>query len=444
MLLSFRFANHRSFRDEQQLNLTPIYGSEESTAVDARLEAVPVVGIFGANASGKSNVISALEYAVAMIGRSDRESEPGLPPRRQPFRLRPNFKTSPSSYAVDLTVGGIRHTYGFILNDQQILEEWLYSYPLQRKRIVFERSGQDFNWGEESGRSSAKRISEIVSRTSLFLSTTARFNLAEANADDSTAESLHGTYTTLRQKTSVPQTTIETFLGYEQHYYGLLEDPLKRKRIVNLLRAADVGLSDVRVRPDGYWVGGSFIPGDDPNIEELVYQSERSALVTRSEVSFLHNGEHGTAALGIGEESSGTLRLVEVAASAISVLDDGGLMLIDEIDASLHPLLTAALIRLFQSPETNRNNAQIIFTTHDAALLGSIDGDDVLRRDQVWFTDKGDDGASELFPLSEFKPRRQGENRQKRYLNGSYGAIPELSMRLFERAVSTRADADGE
>jgi uncharacterized protein len=77
-------------------------------------------------------------------------------------------------------------------------------------------------------------------------------------------------------------------------------------------------------------------------------------------------------------------------------------------------------------------------------LLGSIDGEDVLRRDQVWFTSKQADGSSELFPLSEFKPRRQGENRQKRYLNGSYGAIPELSMRLFEQAITARADSDAQ
>jgi len=122
----------------------------------------------------------------------------------------------------------------------------------------------------------------------------------------------------------------------------------------------------------------------------------------------------------------------------------GGLFLVDEIDASLHPLLTAALIRLFQSPAVNKNGGQLLFTSHDATLLGSIDGEDVLQRDQVWFTSKGDDGASELFPLAEFKPRRQGENRQKRYLNGSYGAIPELSMRLFEHAVTSRVDGNAE
>ena len=163
-----------------------------------------------------------------------------------------------------------------------------------------------------------------------------------------------------------------------------------------------------------------------------------------NEVHFIHRGADKDVRFSPSDESTGTLRLLELTARAIPVLDGGGLFLVDEIDASLHPLLTAALIRLFQSPEVNKNGGQLLFTSHDATLLGSIDGEDVLQRDQVWFTSKGDDGASELFPLAEFKPRRQGENRQKRYLNGSYGAIPELSMRLFEHAVTSRTDGNAE
>ena len=161
----------------------------------------------------------------------------------------------------------------------------------------------------------------------------------------------------------------------------------------------------------------------------------------RPEIMFRHRGSVGSVALEARDESSGTLRLLDLAGRILPILGTGGLILVDEIDASLHPLLTATLVHLFQSPTANTNHAQLVFTTHDATLLGSIDGEDVLRRDEVWFTGKGNDGASELFPLAEFKPRRQGENRQKRYLNGSYGAIPELSMELFERAVTSRADA---
>ena len=127
---------------------------------------------------------------------------------------------------------------------------------------------------------------------------------------------------------------------------------------------------------------------------------------------------------------------------AVPVLERGGLILVDEIDASLHPLLTAKLIALFQSKAVNRSGAQLIFTSHDATLLGLLDGEEVLHRDQVWFTQKRANGSSELFSLSDFRPRREGENRMRRYLNGSYGAIPNLSMHLFEEALNSRSDRD--
>src|SRR5271165_3741604 len=224
MLLSFRFANHRSFRDEQQLNLLPVY---ESGAPDSKgsLEAVPVVGIFGANASGKSNVISAFEYLSNMVGLSDRQSEPGLGPHRQAFRLDPEIAAQPSSYAVDLALGGVRHTYGFTLDDHQILEEWLYSYPRRRKRIVFERTGQKFNWGEESGRSTIRRVGDIVAPTALFLSTSARFSTAEpAEARDEASESLHTVFSCLWQTMYHTRTIQDQDPRLASYYSMLLTD----------------------------------------------------------------------------------------------------------------------------------------------------------------------------------------------------------------------------
>jgi hypothetical protein len=415
VLLSFRFANHRSFRDEQQLNLSPVYDGDGESPLDA----VQVVGIFGANASGKSNVISAFNYLSNMVGTSDRESEPGVGPRRRPFRLDPVMAALPSHYAVDLMINGVRYTYGFSVDDDQILEEWLYTYPFRKKRVVYERAGQDFHWGDESGRSNVRRLADIVAPTALFISVAARFDpqrTTEGDRDETTA-ALHDTFTWLWQRVS-RDSHITSARTRTMRYSFWLSDPAIRKAVVDLLRAADIGLKDVYAEP----------PED----------------LSRGQVRFLHQGATDDVSFGIGDESSGTLRLLELAAGAVPILENGGLFLVDEIDASLHPLLTASLVQLFQSPAVNKRRAQLVFTTHDATLLGSIDGDDVLERDQVWFTTKGADGASELFPLAEFKPRRQGENRQKRYLNGSYGAIPEISMRVFEKAMTSRTDTDAE
>jgi uncharacterized protein len=424
MLLSFRFANHRSFRDEQQLNLTPVYDAD-SGADEMALEAVPVAGIFGANASGKSNVIRAFNYLRTMAQSSDRDSEPGIGPRRRPFRLEPEFAKEPSSYAIDLLLDGVRYTYGFTADDERITEEWLYSYPHRRKRVIFERSGQSFYWGEESGKSPIRRLEEIVAPAALFLSVAARFEGHDAatGRSDETSSMMRALYFWLQRRVRRVGSNSRDPLLLSPDSSHLLDSGESRSAIMGLLRVADVGLEDIFVSD----------PHDD---------SSKNA--DRREVMFRHRGAIGSVTLSLRDESSGTIRLLELAGRAIPVLDTGGLLLVDEIDSSLHPLLSAALVRLFQSPAANPKKAQLVFTTHDATLLGSIDGEDVLRRDEVWFTSKGDDGASELFPLAEFKPRRQGENRQKRYLNGSYGAIPDLSMDLFEQAVASRAGTRGE
>lgn len=435
MLLSFRFANHRSFRDEQQLNLTPVYDGPADT--EQPPQAVPVVGIFGANASGKSNVISAFRYLSDMVGRSDREVEPGIGPERKPFLLDPVAEEAPSSYAADLMIDGVRHTYGFTLDDTQVTEEWLYSYPLRRKRIIFERSGENFFWGEESAKSSIRKLPEITSPSALFLSVAARFQVRQPSEDerDSTSASLQRTYSWLWLlfRFNSPQ------IPFTPSGYSPSSAQFRRlSAIEEILKAADVGLEGIRVQTPEDDELGFNIPQDySIKDRERVLRHLRER---RTTLRFLHRGSVGGVTLAAGDESSGTLRLLDLASAALTVLESGGVLLIDEIDASLHPLLTATLVKLFQSSAAQSRSAQLIFTSHDATLLGSIDGEDVLDRDQVWFTSKGRDGASELFPLSDFKPRRKGENRQKRYLTGSYGAIPELSMRLFEQALTSRTD----
>jgi uncharacterized protein len=442
MLLSFRFANHRSFRDAQHLNLLRVY---EEGAADTKpdFDAVSVVGVFGANASGKSNVVSAFDYFNRMVGLSDRESEPGVGVQRQPFRLDPDVAVEPSSYAADLMIDGVRHTYGFTLDDQQIREEWLYSYPFRKKRVVYERTDQQFHWGEESRRSNLVRLADITAPTALFLSVSARFNSrgsSEGERDD-TSTSLHGTFSWLWQRMYRIRTPgAGSYLAF--NYSRLLANPGRRAIIVDLLRAADVGLQDIFVRTrevDGF-SEVSDLAEEDPKSESDRF---RRAGVRESQVQFLHYGAIGNVTLNVAEESSGTLRLLELATRAISVLERGGLFLIDEIDSSLHPLLTASLVRLFRFAPVDGPRAQLIFTTHDSTLLGSLDGEDILHRDEVWFTEKHADGSSELFPLVEFKPRRVGENRQRRYLNGSYGAVPDISMNLFEQALHSRMDSDG-
>jgi hypothetical protein len=443
MLLSFRFMNHRSFRDEQQLNLTPVYDSTQGDK-SGEGDALKVTGIFGANASGKSNLVSALSYMSRLVGQSDREVEPGLGIQRQPFKLDPSQAEQPSSYIADLLINDIRYTYGFTLDDNGIIAEWLYSYPFKRKRTIFSREYDEFSWGEESSRSNVRELERITSPTALFLSVTARFGRARtANEfdNDDTYAALHEVYSLLylrlirpTSRTSPSRLIVDT---------GLLSAQ-RRKIATDLLKAADVGLRDLVIQKSGDQ--DALFPLTADEITSVAERNRARSVSRRSdlELQFLHYGAVGDVTLDLAEESSGTVKLLELATRGVPVLENGGLFLVDEIDASLHPLLSAALIGLFQSPTTNKNNAQLIFTSHDATLLGMLDGNEVLHRDQVWFVEKERDGASIIYPLAEFKPRKEGENRTRRYLLGSYGAIPDLSRQLFERALDTTRNDNGE
>jgi len=407
MLLSFRFANHRSFRDEQQLNLMPVYGSEADQP--RSLEPVRTAGIFGANASGKSNCLNALVFMGQTVLRSDRDVEPGFGIFRDPFLLSPQFRTDPSRYVVDLVLRGIRHAYGFTITDDGVLEEWLYHYPLKKRRRVFERDGRDFTWGEESRkRSDLENVATITAPTALFLSTVARFVTASAPPDaDDPLCAVYRWFQGNRIRSGAGR-----LFDIARRWPEEEED---RKVIVELVKAAGFGIEGIsfRHRREDLFPGGS----------------NRSL----SDLQFHHCGSDVSASLHLAQESAGTQQLLDLAIDAVHILRVGGLMTIDEIDASLHPILTAKLIGLFQAPVTNPQGSQLVFTSHDATLLGTIDGEQVLDRDEIWFTEKQDNGVSVLFPLSDFKPRKEGENRQRRYLNGNYGAVPDLSTRLFER-----------
>jgi AAA15 family ATPase/GTPase len=152
-------------------------------------------------------------------------------------------------------------------------------------------------------------------------------------------------------------------------------------------------------------------------------------------LQFVHRVGEQEFLLRAQDESAGTKTWLNLVSMALLVLVDARQLWIDEIDVSLHPLLTAKLVGLFQNPELNPHGAQLIFTTHDAALLGTMLGEEVLRRDQIWFVEKSaETAASELYPLSDFKPRK-GENFERRYLAGSYGAVPVLPETALEDVV---------
>jgi hypothetical protein len=446
VLRSFRLGNHRSFADECELLLMPSWS-------DSDVPVVPVTAIFGANASGKSNLLQGLGFMRhAVLQSFSRWDDEGIP--REPFRLGNGDRTKPSVFVVELIIDGVRYTYGFELDDVIVLAEWLHSYPEGRKRKLFERSGSDISFGSTvRGDLHAKLevLEELIRPNALFLSACARLNL----------DVLMPVYRWFRHQLRTRfGGGFGSYFQVAERVADLLErDPRNSERLVSLLAAADVGITDLVVKKSKDHQAAVELdriaeriaqtqaalkaePDDGEKLAarlaDLRFEQRylrRRADRERVELAFLHGDSDE--AFRISEESAGTRSWLELLPMVLEALDSGLVVVVDEIDTSLHPLLTARLIDLFRNRETNPHSAQLIFTSHDTSLLGTMLGDEVLGRDQVWFVEKAVNGASALYPLTDFKPRND-QNTERRYLSGSYGAIPVLDQQDFIEAVRPR------
>jgi predicted ATPase len=429
VLRSFRMENHRSFRDEAELSLLPAYDRSRTT--------VPVAAVYGANAAGKSNLFDGLRFVCAAVAESYRRWSPtgGIP--RSPFLLG-NGRDQPSTYVIELSLDGVRYVYGFVVDDVQVREEWLHCYPKGRRRILFDRDGTKFDLGESlrSARAKADVLSELTRRNALFLSLAAQVGI----------EDVMPVYNWLANGGVLRLSTSErfSFMPNTAVVEAIRGSDADQGRFLSLLQAADIGISEVVVQEEPAINIAKFGPDVHLELDYLKKPvpdskqstSENAPAGIESPFVDLLGGERTTYTpvrlqfrhaegelFDLADESAGTRSWLSLLPKVLTALDHGALLMIDEIDASLHPNLTALLIRQFQSTETNPRNAQLLFTTHDATLLGTSYGEELLARDQIWFVEKDATGASRLYPLTDFHPRT-GENRERRYLSGSYGGVP--------------------
>ena len=416
MLLRFGVSNHLSVRETQELSLlASSLKDDEKGLIDCAAvpkgSVLPAVVIYGANASGKSNLIDALFTMRAMVLWSQTRGQPegGIP--RHPFLLDKTSSKNPSCFDIDFVIDGIRHHYGFEVSDTAVEAEWLYSFPRAYRRILFEREGLNFRFGREL-KGQNKSISGLTRPNSLFVS-------AAAQKSHRQLSKIYGFFRSIQTiRDIVSPAAAANFQLIEEGEEGI------DKRVINFLEEIDTGVIDVR-RTE------TEIP------EELrTVHREGSALFTKLmnepvnfdrnendkhvEIELGHKGLNGrTFYLGIDEESAGTQRLLVALSLAFRALDDGMLLCIDLLDSSLHLHASEAILNLFCTRNINRNGAQLVATTHNTKLMRSK----ALRRDQLWFTEKSVGGATKLYPLSEFRIRK-GDNIEKGYLDGRFGAIP--------------------
>jgi hypothetical protein len=414
VLLRFRFSNFRSFRAEQELSLIagPFTDLPDVVRHPAGLKegVLPGAAIYGANASGKTNVIQAMGFMASAVSFSHRDWTPDGPIPRQPFIANEESKREPSEVEADFLLAGVRHRYGFRVDSQAVLEEWLYVYPKGKKQTWFHRK-----WGNpivfSNKMPGENRVIENLTRqNSLFLSAAAQ------NAH----EALMPVFIWLSGLLFV----IGDRSKYRRHTARLCSQLDYRNEIARLVSVADLGIAEMSVEDTKF-------PDKAKEIVEaaatlLPPQDKAAWPETLQVIRLLHRLGDTAVPFKMDQESDGTLAYLALLGPAVDAIKKGTPLLIDELDASLHPLLAIQLLRLFNTPSSNPKGAQLIFNTHDTNLLSG----GVLRRDQIWFTEKGNDATSHLYPLSDFKPRRE-ENLQNGYLQGRYGAIPFINPDAF-------------
>lgn len=424
MLIEFRVKNFRSLKDEQSLTLEASADKsliENTFVVDKKMRLVSSAAIYGANASGKSNVIKAMAFMTRFV-RESADNDPEDRIAVSPFLLDLQTVTQPAEFEMTFVYEGIRYQYGFSVTTKSVVGEWLYAYPKGRAQMWFERTveGDDpekVEW--RFGRNLKGRNNEYANETNhntLYLSLAVRRkHLQLTRVREWFIDKLH-----VNDGNGMAKDMLEPQMArvvFENH---AVADQLSK-----LMQTADFGIIDFSV--DEVEISIHDYPAYLVGLfEEIIKQQNvpppLDGKVPRYDLQYIHKMSDGKiVAFDPEDESLGTRRFFGLGGYLIESLNNGSIVVIDELDSSLHPRLARALVQLFHDPTINTKNAQLIFNTHDSTLLDLS----LLRRDQIWLTEKDRDGATTLFSILDFSPRAN-EALSKGYLQGRYGAIPQI------------------
>jgi AAA15 family ATPase/GTPase len=414
MLIRFAVENHLSIRERQELSLvaSPLKdkGADLIDTVYEGVHFLPAALLYGGNASGKSNFISAINYVKYLVRFSHERGRPegGIP--RSPFLLDEDSRKAPSTFDLEFIVGGTRFNYGFSVNNISFSGEWLYAFPSRKKQTWYIRDDdrKHIYFGKQL-RGASKVIESLTRSNSLFLS------VAAQNAHKQLMP-IYTFFQNIHFNSGTENSAGDAFTTFAR---GEID-----RRIVSFLAHADIGIVDYKFEDRLSDSDSSAIINEIFDVLKKHYNSSDLNFnvndLAIKQISLGHRTEEGSHRfLELRMESSGTLRLLILLKNIFVALDQGSVAIIDELDASLHTLLSERIITLFNSKKMNPRGAQLIATTHDTNLLRG----NVLRRDQIWFVEKNKNGATVIYPLTDIKTRNS-DNIEKGYLQGRFGAIP--------------------
>ena len=416
MLMEFTVGNYLSFREKKTLSLMALGISdykETNTMSSGKSTLLKGALVYGANASGKSNLIRAMSTMKRIVVQSFGQSST-KPLGVAPFLLDTETEIGPSHFEILFRIEGIRYRYGFEVTDKEIVAEWLFESKKNTDKLLFIRQGDGIEVAAAFIEGS--NLEEKTRSNALFLSVVDQFNGATAKR-------------IMKWFDSFIVISGLTHENYEPITFKMLDIKETATSLQNFYNQLDLGFDDLSITKEK--IDAQKLPDDLPEALVKLMVKDLEGAFSFNIKTFHRKFDSGNKSVGIAEfemrnqESAGTNKLFNISGPIFDVLQKGGIMAIDELDASLHPLMTLAIVRLFNSTKDNPNNAQLIFTTHDTNLLSY----GKYRRDQIYFVEKDSYGASDLYSLVEYREEDGGKIRKDRsfesdYIQGRYGAIP--------------------
>lgn len=413
MLIEFSIGNYRSFKDKVTFSMKAanIVAQDTKTdehntfVVDDQLTLLKSAAIYGANASGKSNLAKAINFMKWFMINSSKETQSTEPIGVEPFALSTETQTQPSLFEMVFILDDKTYRYGFQATQKNIVSEWLSYVTKKRKTRLFERKNQDFNISKKF---QGEDIQSKTRENALFISVAAQFNVE-------IAKKLLDWVTKKIQIIS----GLNSYSTYTFKYLEAGHD--NREEIIQLIKNLDLGIRDIRVTEREVTLNPLLIP------EELLKELKSATVKATSQTIMTMHQKFDPQGNFISlesfdldnQESEGTKKIFSIAVLLIDTLKKGNTLIFDEFDARLHPLMSKAIVEMFNSQQTNHKNAQLIFMTHDTNLLNNK----LFRRDQIWFTEKNKYGATDLYSLVEYKIRNDA-SFESDYIKGKYGAVP--------------------
>ena len=415
MLIEFSVGNYRSFKEKVTFSMVAanLVSQDKNLdinnvfAVDKELSLVKSAAIYGANASGKSNLAKALQFMKWFMVNSSKETQSTEAIGVEKFRLSTETDEQPSFFEIVFLLDGQQHRYGFTADREKVRSEWLYYVPKTRETKLFDRQEDKFDVAKVL---KADGIAAKTRNNALFLSVSAQFNVEKS---ESILDWLSYQVNLISGLDDESLSTKVSCLIDKQHH----------SEIIELIQKLDLGIAGIEVEQ----IHARDVLKDvsDPQQKRLLRMLSKNniALNTISTTHRKFDSQGQQISLEEfdidDEESDGTKKIFALSSLLIDTLKNAKILIIDEFDARLHPLMSRSIVELFNSDETNPHNAQLIFMTHDTNLLSNK----IFRRDQIWFTEKDRYGATDLYSLVEYEIPDDAPFEQD-YIAGKYGAIP--------------------